>query len=189
MEAPVISFENRYRSIDGNYRTLSWTAVPEHKSSMVYAIARDITETIESNRKINELAAELKDDMLLEQASTDPLTKLKNRRAFTGELHNLIRYIQKEKSFLSLLMIDVDFFKDYNDKFGHPAGDRVLIQLAEVFIETLRTCDLAARFGGEEFVVALPDTNKEKATAVAERLMANVKKNLGKILRLQSVLV
>lgn len=101
--APVISFENRYRSIEGNYRTLSWTAVPEHKSSMVYAIARDITETIESNRKINELAAELKDanDMLLEQASTDPLTKLKIEGRST---QNSIVYFKSLKNSRALFL-------------------------------------------------------------------------------------
>ncbi|UOG40617.1 sensor domain-containing diguanylate cyclase [Leptospira noguchii] len=171
--APVISFENRYRSIEGNYRTLSWTAVPEHKSSMVYAIARDITETIESNRKINELAAELKDanDMLLEQASTDPLTKLKNRRAFNAELNRLLQVAQKQLSPISLLMIDADHFKDYNDQFGHPAGDQVLIDLAFLLTHTLRQHDVIARYGGEEFIVAMPDTSEVVCLQIAEKLI------------------
>ncbi|MFA4794331.1 diguanylate cyclase [Leptospira kirschneri] len=168
--APVVAFENRYRSIDGNYRTLSWTAVPEYKSGMVYAIARDITEVIESNRKISELASELKEanDMLLEQASTDPLTKLKNRRAFNAELNRLA---QKQSSPLSLLMIDADHFKDYNDQFGHPAGDQVLIHLAFLLTHTLRQHDVIARYGGEEFIVAMPDTSETTCLQIAERLI------------------
>lgn len=186
-----LSIQNRCRCADGTYKFFSWTAFPDLESGRIYVTGRDITNIIESNQKISKLASDLEEanNKLLEQASTDPLTKLKNRRSFDEEVNHLIHLGERQEKSISLMMIDVDFFKDYNDKFGHPAGDRVLIQLAEVFIETLRTCDLAARFGGEEFVVALPDTNKEKATAVAERLMANVKKNLGKILRLQSVLV
>ncbi len=139
---------------------------------------RDITDIIESNQKISKLASDLEEanNKLLEQASTDPLTKLKNRRSFNEEINHLIRLGQHQEKSISLMMIDVDHFKDYNDKFGHPAGDRILIRLAEVFTETLRSCDLVARFGGEEFVVALSDTNEEKAVEVAERLMANVKK-------------
>ncbi|AJR15104.1 sensor domain-containing diguanylate cyclase [Leptospira interrogans] len=171
--SPVVSFENRYRSIDGNYRTLSWTAVPEYKSGMVYAIARDITEAIESNRKISELATELKEanNMLLEQASTDPLTKLKNRRAFNAELNRLLQIAQKHSNPISLLMIDADHFKDYNDKFGHPAGDQVLIDLAFLLTHTLRQHDVIARYGGEEFIVAMPDTSEVASLQIAERLI------------------
>ncbi|EMN02037.1 sensor domain-containing diguanylate cyclase [Leptospira noguchii] len=173
-----LSIQNRCRCADGTYKFFSWTAFPDLESGRIYVTGRDITNIIESNQKISKLASDLEEanNKLLEQASTDPLTKLKNRRSFDEEVNHLIHLGERQEKSISLMMIDVDFFKDYNDKFGHPAGDRVLIQLAEVFIETLRTCDLAARFGGEEFVVALPDTNKEKATAVAERLMANVKK-------------
>ncbi|EMO27895.1 diguanylate cyclase (GGDEF) domain protein [Leptospira interrogans serovar Bataviae str. HAI135] len=73
-------------------------------------------------------------------------------------------------------MIDVDHFKTYNDQFGHPAGDRVLIRLASVFTYTLRVSDLLARFGGEEFVVALPDTGEHKAIEVADRLVTTSEK-------------
>lgn len=73
-------------------------------------------------------------------------------------------------------MIDVDHFKAYNDQFGHPAGDRVLIRLASIFTYTLRISDLLARLGGEEFVVALPDTGKKKAIEVGNRLVTTVRK-------------
>ncbi|ASV05772.1 PAS domain S-box protein [Leptospira interrogans serovar Canicola] len=131
---PIVSFQNRYYCINGEYKNFSWTAFPDLRSELIYAIARDITEIVESNRKLNQLAAELKDanDKLFEQASTDPLTKLKNRRTFNEELKDLIVHTNKKRGFLSLLMIDVDHFKTYNDQFGHPAGDQVLIRLASV---------------------------------------------------------
>ncbi|WP_061286358.1 sensor domain-containing diguanylate cyclase [Leptospira interrogans] len=173
-----LSIQNRCRCADGTYKYFSWTAFPDLESDRIYVTGRDITDIIESNQKISKLASDLEEanNKLLEQASTDPLTKLKNRRSFNEEINHLIRLGQHQEKSISLMMIDVDHFKDYNDKFGHPAGDRILIRLAEVFTETLRSCDLVARFGGEEFVVALSDTNEEKAVEVAERLMANVKK-------------
>ncbi|AKP25437.1 GGDEF family protein [Leptospira interrogans serovar Manilae] len=173
-----LSIQNRCRCADGTYKYFSWTAFPDLESDRIYVTGRDITDIIESNQKISKLASDLEEanNKLLEQASTDPLTKLKNRRSFNEEINHLIRLGQHQEKSISLMMIDVDHFKDYNDKFGHPAGDRILIRLAEVFTETLRSFDLVARFGGEEFVVALSDTNEEKAVEVAERLMANVKK-------------
>lgn len=173
-----LSIQNRCRCADGTYKYFSWTAFPDLESDRIYVTGRDITDIIESNQKISKLASDLEEanNKLLEQASTDPLTKLKNRRSFNEEINHLIRLGQHQEKSISLMMIDVDHFKDYNDKFGHPSGDRILIRLAEVFTETLRSCDLVARFGGEEFVVALSDTNEEKAVEVAERLMANVKK-------------
>ncbi|WP_061249596.1 sensor domain-containing diguanylate cyclase [Leptospira alstonii] len=175
----IVSFENRYRCTNGYYRTLSWTAVPEYKSGMVYAIARDITETIESNRKIGQLATELKEanDMLFEQAYTDPLTKLKNRRAFNEELNRSVHLAQKHSSHLSLLMIDVDFFKNYNDQFGHPAGDRVLIEISSILDKSLRKSDFLARYGGEEFIAALPNTTKDQSISIAETLISVVREH------------
>ncbi|WOT12398.1 sensor domain-containing diguanylate cyclase [Leptospira interrogans] len=175
---PIVSFQNRYRCTNGEYKNFSWTAFPDLRSELIYAIARDITEIVESNRKLNQLAAELKDanDKLFEQASTDPLTKLKNRRTFNEELNDLIVHTNKKRGFLSLLMIDVNHFKTYNDQFGHPAGDQVLIRLASVLTYALRVSDLLARFGGEEFVVALPETGKYKAIEVADRLVVTIQK-------------
>lgn len=175
---PIVSFQNRYYCINGEYKNFSWTAFPDLRSELIYAIARDITEIVESNRKLNQLAAELKDanDKLFEQASTDPLTKLKNRRTFNEELKDLIVHTNKKRGFLSLLMIDVDHFKTYNDQFGHPAGDQVLIRLVSVLTYALRVSDLLARFGGEEFVVALPETGEYKAIEVADRLVVTIQK-------------
>ncbi|TGL76059.1 sensor domain-containing diguanylate cyclase [Leptospira yasudae] len=175
---PILLFQNRYRCSDGTYKNFSWTAFPDRSAGLIYAIGRDITEIVESNRRLNQLAAELKNanDRLFEQASTDPLTKLKNRRTFNEELQFLIDAARRKKGFLSLIMIDVDHFKEYNDRFGHPAGDRVLVRLACVLTETLRVSDLLARFGGEEFVIALPDMPELKAIEVAERLVTTVRK-------------
>lgn len=173
----TLSFQNRYICADGLYRYFSWTASPDLAAGLVYVTGRDITDVIESNRKISQLAVKLKEtnDRLFEQASTDPLTKLKNRRMFNEELNNLIHVCNKESLPLSLLMIDADHFKDYNDKFGHIAGDKVLVELASLLTKTFRKKDVLARYGGEEFIAALPNTSEVEANQIAERLVQTVR--------------
>ncbi|AVV50669.1 MULTISPECIES: sensor domain-containing diguanylate cyclase [Leptospira] len=174
---PTLSHQNRYICADGNYKYFTWTASPDLNSGLIYVTGKDISEMIESNSKISQLAAELKDanDKLFEQASTDPLTKLKNRRAFNEDLNRLIHLAQSQGTSLSLLMIDVDFFKDYNDKFGHPAGDKVLIEIALLLTRTLRKCDILARYGGEEFIIALPNASQTDSVEITERLIQAIR--------------
>jgi len=103
-------------------------------------------------------------------ASTDGLTGLYNHRIFSQmlkeELSRAIRYSLP----LSLVMFDVDDFKHFNDRYGHPDGDKVLVAVAEILRETLRQCDIPFRYGGEEFIVILPETEREPAVLVAERI-------------------
>ena len=104
-------------------------------------------------------------------ATTDPLTGLANRRMFMERSGaELIRY-RRHKRVFSVLMIDADDFKLVNDTYGHDAGDRVLLRLAEIAASGLRTAlDLPARFGGEEFVILFSETDAQPALQVAERL-------------------
>jgi diguanylate cyclase (GGDEF)-like protein len=103
-------------------------------------------------------------------AAIDPLTGISNRRQFESlaraELGRSQRYMRP----LSLLMIDIDHFKQVNDRFGHEAGDRVLKFLANVLISAKRASDVVGRIGGEEFAILLPETSKEAALVIAERL-------------------
>lgn len=110
------------------------------------------------------------EDELMRQAHHDYLTGLSNRGYFMeqGELE-LSRAIRYEKS-LSIFMIDIDFFKQVNDSHGHKVGDSVLKNLAEVCRQALRDFDIVGRVGGEEFAILLPETDKEAAAEVAERL-------------------
>lgn len=100
----------------------------------------------------------------------DALTKLRNRRSLfnilTQEINRALRYQRP----LTALFIDIDDFKRYNDKYGHIAGDKVLIKLAELIAIELRQTDYSFRYGGEEFLILLPETSKEDAFSVAERL-------------------
>ena len=103
-------------------------------------------------------------------ANTDELTGLGNRRAFQAALTGLLRRRRDEDAAVSLLMLDLDLFKSFNDSFGHVAGDRALRQVGQLLREALRPGDVAARFGGEEFAVLLPGIGGERALLVAERI-------------------
>ncbi|NLS52109.1 GGDEF domain-containing protein [Hafnia alvei] len=101
----------------------------------------------------------------------DPLTALANRRHFDRELQQAIARATTTGHPLSIILIDVDYFKKYNDRYGHQAGDACLIQLAKRFQQAVRCAqDLVGRYGGEEFIILLPDQDKYAAERVAERL-------------------
>ena len=105
---------------------------------------------------------------------TDGLTGLPNRRHLMETLEKEVRRAKRNERPFSLLMVDVDHFKRYNDTFGHLAGDEVLKRLAQVLTAAIRTADYAARYGGEEFTVVLPETPLESALEVAERIRAKM---------------
>jgi diguanylate cyclase (GGDEF)-like protein len=107
---------------------------------------------------------------LEEQSMTDSLTGLKNRRFFDERLNEEFRRAQRYGDYLSLIMIDLDHFKEVNDRFGHPAGDVVLREAALLIRASIRDPDICARYGGEEFAVILPKTHMSGALAVAERI-------------------
>jgi len=128
--------------------------------------------------KIKSLQDKLKqsNQMLLELSHTDPLTGLNNRRSMMEALDKEFERSTRKHSPLSLLMLDIDHFKKVNDTFGHQQGDAVLQALAILLKEHLRQYDLAARFGGEEFALILPETDEIDAGMVAERIRQSIEK-------------
>ena len=294
---PTISFRNRFRCSDGRYRHLLWTAVFESETGVLFAIARDTTDLIESNvrfqmaieaiptallmvdqrgviqlvnreverlfgysrnalmgeavemlvpasshvqhqrdrtsyfknpdarlmgtgrhvkavrrdgkmfpaeiglnpvqfndgvyvlctvidltlqtqveNRMIQLAKELEaaNAKLAHSAVTDRLTDVFNRRAFDEQYDAQIQLMKRMGRPISLLMIDIDHFKRYNDQFGHPAGDEVLRCVADLLKQNARTTDVVARYGGEEFAVILPNTEKEGALQMAERFQVAI---------------
>ncbi len=105
---------------------------------------------------------------------TDQLTGLLNRRYIEERLMEEVKRSNRHGYPMSFIMLDVDHFKSYNDQFGHPAGDEALRIVAGVIRDTLRSADVAARFGGEEFAILLPQTHQNEAAMIAERIRANV---------------
>lgn len=114
---------------------------------------------------------------LLIQASKDPLTGLNNRRQLMLDLRHETERVKRYGTPLSLILLDIDYFKKYNDTYGHPAGDEILRQVANLLAPNLRTFDKIARYGGEEFVIILPQTELKGAAAVAEKLRRLVEKH------------
>jgi len=112
---------------------------------------------------------------LAQAAVTDGLTGLQNHRAFQEALHSAVQMAERLQQPLSLIMMDIDHFKQFNDTFGHPAGDELLRQVAQVLRESARAYDVAARYGGEEFALLLPNTALEQAVQVAERLRQQIR--------------
>ncbi len=108
-------------------------------------------------------------------AHIDPLTQIKNQRAFQEDFTKEIERTKRHLRPLSLLMIDIDFFKNYNDQFGHPEGDTALKEIAGQLQKSLRNFDSVYRYGGEEFTIILPDVSPKAAAEIAERLRSNIK--------------
>ncbi len=111
---------------------------------------------------------------LYEMATTDMMTKLKIHHYFQTALVEEFERARKYKRPLSLIMADIDYFKNFNDIHGHRAGDSVLKNVAQVLIENIRPMDIAARYGGEEFTIIMPKTDIMEALIAAERIRENV---------------
>jgi diguanylate cyclase (GGDEF)-like protein len=164
------------------------TANPAALLAMMRTISnrsRHDLETLDSDfQQLKGYAAELdqirrqllETNQQLERLSTlDTLTGLANRRRFDESLRQEWRRAARDGVPLSLLFCDIDFFKGYNDSYGHLAGDECLVRVAEVLRSTFnRPGDLAARYGGEEFVLILADTNEEGAVRLAEKLRTKI---------------
>ena len=103
-------------------------------------------------------------------SSHDPLTNLRNRRSFLEQANNVLSVATRSKRPVSLIMIDIDHFKSINDQHGHRLGDLALVHFADLLKKNARECDLVARWGGEEIVLLLPETDLQQAVAFAERL-------------------
>ena len=113
-------------------------------------------------------------DELKKLSITDGLTQLYNSRHFYSQLKGEIERCNRYEHKLSLLLLDIDNFKEYNDSYGHLEGDKILVRLGQVIKSCLRKMDTAYRYGGEEFTIILPDTDGDEARTVAERLRTAV---------------
>jgi len=141
----------------------------------VTARTRELQVANETIRKANQDLAQAVDE-LENLARTDGLTQLTNHRTFHEQLAVEMRRSERSETPLTMLMIDVDHFKKYNDAHGHPAGDAVLKMVASIFKENLRTTDLVARYGGEEFAILLIDTPLSFGAKVAAKLRNTIRR-------------
>ena len=135
------------------------------------------TEGDEAELRKRILELEMQNRRLLALATTDGLTGLSNRRELNDSLTKEISRSRRFNQPLSFVMCDVDYFKHYNDNYGHPAGDDVLQTIAALMRSRLRVSDMAARYGGEEFGLVLPMTSSEAAIRVADSLRKRIEEH------------
>lgn len=164
-DSELFDFTNRYATKDGGWRWLLWSARSDGEK--VYAVAKDITERKQLEGERDELLA-----LAEAVARTDKLTGLPNRRAWDEELLREVARARRKRERLAVVMLDLDQFKGFNDSKGHPAGDLLLREAAMNWRLVLRVSDFAARYGGDEFGMLLPDCPPGYAQAVVERVRA-----------------
>jgi diguanylate cyclase (GGDEF)-like protein/PAS domain S-box-containing protein len=197
----VGSREERYERADGRVHWVRWDIRPWFDGAALGGIilfTEDISERKHSEDRVMQLNAELEqrvhdrtaeleqsvEDLqraladaeglrreLREQAIRDPLTGLFNRRFLEETLDREVARAARSKSTLSIVMLDLDKFKLLNDTFGHAAGDAVLREVGHLLRENLRAADVACRFGGDEFIVVMPDTTLDNAAHKAAALL------------------
>ena len=139
-------------------------------------ITKPFNKAIVKLRIKNYLDLKIKNDMLEKLSMYDGLTNIRNRRFFDETFEKTFSEIKRDKKSLAVLMIDIDFFKPYNDNYGHGQGDETLRKVAKALEKTIkRASDFVARYGGEEFVILLKDINKNGVEAVANNLLNAVR--------------
>lgn len=137
----------------------------EAEATLTQAFANEVTIAVENARLFSELQS---------MATTDSLTNLLNRRHFISLAKTEFQRARRYRQPLSIILLDIDHFKRINDVYGHPVGDQVLSGFARIFEENLRQVDLVGRYGGEEFIALLPNTNLQNAQIVANRVLAQI---------------
>jgi len=156
-----ITIEESSEDENGDIRHFISTKIPFQQEGELPALIGFSTDVTE----LYNLKEEFK-----KQANTEPLTKLFNRRYFLDNAEREFNRAKRHSSNLALMSIDIDYFKKINDEFGHPAGDKVLVEISNALKSYIRTEDILARIGGEEFSILLPETSLKAAKEVAERI-------------------
>ncbi len=138
-------------------------------SNALFASMRNVTERKASEKKLQEAYNKL--EIL---SRVDPLTELVNRRALTESLEYEVNRFGRNKENFSIILSDIDDYKEINDTFGHDAGDYVLVELGKLMTNLLRKQDIVGRWGGDEFLIILPQTNLNGAKLLSEKLRTNI---------------
>ncbi|ACB51643.1 probable regulatory components of sensory transduction system [Crocosphaera subtropica ATCC 51142] len=172
-ESKHIEFDITYETGNTSYSSCFLTPAFDETEKVIgyYTVVFDITE-----RRNLEQSLKKANKKLSYLAVVDDLTEIANRRRFDDFLNKEWRRLLRTQDPLSLILLDVDFFKCYNDYYGHPKGDDCLVKIAQLANNSVSRCsDLVARYGGEEFAVILPNTDKRGAIIVAQRIHQNIR--------------
>lgn len=177
-EMPIYECEYRIMAKDGTYKWFyDWGKVVKRdahgKPLFVAGIVFDITE-----RKSRLENLEMENLLLAAESMTDALTRIRNRGAIIGELTNRLEQSTLYGSPISICMFDIDRFKTINDTKGHVFGDEILRTIAKLMSDEIRGLDTVGRYGGEEFLVILPNTHINAAQHVVERIRSSIENHL-----------
>jgi diguanylate cyclase (GGDEF)-like protein len=165
MSSSVVNYRIMYKPLNELEKSL--TQLNDHNAENIYGIERD--------DELGHLSNTIHD--LFTKANIDSLTGLYNRRFMDSNMERVMRLLSRTGGLLSVLMIDIDFFKRYNDTYGHEEGDKCLKAVAHAIVNSVsRVNDIVVRYGGEEFVMILPNTDEEGARRFAEEVLSNVRK-------------
>lgn len=171
------------KKLDGYVEKLSGKYQDEGLQNMVKELLEKTSRMRESGSELNNKLTESKKEVeqlrqnlekITEEANRDALTGAANRKAFDHYIKDFVETSKKNKTPFSLLMVDIDFFKKFNDKFGHLIGDEVLKIVSRELMNAVKGRDIVARYGGEEFAILLPETPLNGAMAVAENLRKSI---------------
>ena len=147
--------------------------IAEAKSRALYLKSVELENSLQAEsqarKKIESLYKEVE-----RLSRIDPLTELSNRRSFNTDAARFFKLAVRHQKKMSCVMLDIDFFKKVNDTYGHDFGDRVLIAVAKTCKKELRSTDLLARFGGEEFCFLFPETDLQGASFIADRIRIKI---------------
>ena len=162
----IQQYETQVKNFDGSYRDYSIykaSLLSESKNVLgIIGVMLDITELKDKEKELKELA------------SIDPLSKLYNRRYFSNTSEDIFRIAKREKNTLCIVMLDIDNFKNINDTYGHKFGDDVIVAISQTLLKLSRDSDIVCRYGGEEFILLLPQTEIAGAGVIAEKIRVSI---------------
>ncbi len=167
------------QTLQGVANRISTVKSPQEIQTVLKSVVEDTNKLLENNHRLEAqldrstvAIEELKRDLerIRREAMTDGLTGISNRKAFDEQIERLIAEATASGRTFTLLMLDIDHFKSFNDNYGHQVGDQVLRLVARTLTDGIKGKDISSRYGGEEFVIMLPETNLDHGISVAESL-------------------
>ena len=172
----VARFKDRVTELSGQEKDLGWAELCREAEEILKPTLR-LADQI--SRAYDEIRQQTNHLMSFTEVRTDPLTRVSNRRGLDESLESMFALLERYDQPFSLVIFDIDHFKQVNDTKGHLHGDRTLQAVARILDESVRDTDIVARYGGEEFVVVMSHTTLDNACQFAERVRSTVESNLG----------
>jgi diguanylate cyclase (GGDEF)-like protein len=173
--ANVTRFKDRLGKLSDQHEESAWKELCREAEEILKPTLKLATQIANAYDEIRQQSATL---MTFTEVRTDPLTSVKNRRGLDDAIQAQFALMSRYDTPFSLVMFDIDHFKRINDEQGHLQGDRMLQDLARLFDEYVRETDIVTRYGGDEFVIVMPQTDRDGACILSERLRAKVQEKL-----------